>query len=140
MHKAKSRRARTQPGDSYMELIHRLPLKKLRDDEDHTRAAAMVSELIGRDLDVGASDYLDALLVLVSKYEDEYHEPGSDLTPAEALLALMEFNGLSQADIGRIIGSESSVSMFLKGNRALSKAQIKKLADRFKIDASAFIS
>jgi hypothetical protein len=39
----------------------------------------------------------------------------------------------------RIIGSESAVSMFLKGARGLSKSQIKKLAARFKLDACAFM-
>jgi antitoxin component HigA of HigAB toxin-antitoxin module len=61
------------------------------------------------------------------------------MTPQEALRALMETNELSQADIGRIIGSESAVSMFLKGDRELSKSQIKKLATRFKVDPMAFM-
>ena len=52
----------------------------------------------------------------------------------------MEANKLSQADIGRIIGSESAVSMFLKGTRDLSKSQIKNLADRFKVDAAIFMA
>src|SRR5437773_1211141 len=120
--------------DTYLELVQRFPLKTIKNDETHARAAAMVSELIGRKLDSGSGDYLDALLVLVNKYEDEHHAIDEDLTPQEALRALMEFNDLSQADIGRIIGSESAVSMFLKGDRGLSKAQIKKLADQFKMD------
>ena len=62
------------------------------------------------------------------------------MTPQEALRALMGFNGLSQADIGRIIGSESAVSMFLGGGRQLSKAQIKKLVERFHVDAALFMS
>jgi antitoxin component HigA of HigAB toxin-antitoxin module len=52
----------------------------------------------------------------------------------------MEFNQLSQADIGRIIGSESAVSMFLNGNREPSKTQIKRLADRFRVDAGVFMT
>ena len=68
----------------------------------------------------------DTLILLVNKYEDEHHTPiGTDLTPQQALRAIMEANDLTQADIGRIIGSESAVSMFLKGERELSKTQIK---------------
>ena len=52
--------------------------------------------------------------------------------------AIMNLNGMSQAQIGKIIGSESAVSMFLKGERELSKAQIKALVSRFGIDASVF--
>jgi HTH-type transcriptional regulator / antitoxin HigA len=125
--------------DTYLELVQRFPLKTLKDDDEHARATRMVSELMGRDLDAGAGDYLDALLVFVNKYEDECHAIGKDLTPPEALRALMDFNGLTQADIGRIIGSESAVSMFLRGQRDLSKTQIKKLASRFRVDAGLFI-
>ena len=94
---------------------------------------------MGRKLDGGAGDYLDALIVLVNKYEDENHAIAEDMSPREALRTLMEANGLSQADVGRLIGSESAVSMFLKGERGLSKAQIKKLAERFRLDASIFL-
>lgn len=124
--------------DTYMELVRRFPLKTIKNDDEHKQAANMISELVGRDLDSGAGDYLDALLVLVNKYEDEHHTIDETMTPQQALRSLMESNHLSQADIGRIIGSESAVSMFLKGDRDLSKTQIKKLADRFKVDASLF--
>jgi HTH-type transcriptional regulator/antitoxin HigA len=126
--------------DTYMELVRRFPLKTIKNDDQHEEAATMVSALMGRDLDTGAGDYLDALLVLVNKYEDEHHAIDETMTPQQALRSLMESNTLSQADIGRLIGSESAVSMFLKGDRDLSKAQIKKLADRFKVDASLFIA
>jgi len=129
---------RTQTRDSYIKLVQRVPLKTIKNDDQHEEATEMVSELMGRDLDSGAADYLDALLVLVNKYEDEHHAIDETMTPQQALRSLMESNDLSQADIGRIIDSESAVSMFLKGDRDLSKAQIKKLADRFRVDASLF--
>jgi len=138
MHKTKTAKS-NRTRDTYMELIQRFPLKTIKNDREHNRASAMVSELMGRKLDGGAGDYLDTLVVLVNKYEDEHHAIDESMTPREALRALMEANNLNQADIGQIIGSESAVSMFLKGDRGLSKSQIKKLADRFKVDASVFI-
>lgn len=67
---------------TYMGLIHRFPLKPLKDDAAHSRAVEMIRELIGRELDVGAGDYLDALVLLVNKYEDENHTPGgADQSP-----------------------------------------------------------
>ena len=111
----------------------------IKNDQEHEQAAAIISELIGRNLDAGSSDYLDTLIVLVNKYEDEHHAIDERMTPREALRALMEANGLNQAAVGRIIGSESAVSMFLKGDRGLSKVQIRKLAERFKIDPMVFI-
>jgi HTH-type transcriptional regulator/antitoxin HigA len=137
MPKTKSRKM-AHLRDTYMELVRQFPLKTIKDDDEHEQAANMISELMGRDVDSGAGDYLDALLVLVNKYEDEHHPIDETMTPQQVLRSLMESSKLSQADIGRIIGSESAVSMFLKGDRNLSKTQIKKLADRFKVDASLF--
>ena len=125
--------------DTYTELIQQFPLKTIKNDAQHAHAEVMVSKLIGRSLDNGASDYLDTLIVLTNKYEEEHHTISDSMTPQQALRALMEFNDLNQAGIGRIIGSESAVSMFLKGQRGLSKPQIKKLAERFKVDAALFL-
>jgi HTH-type transcriptional regulator/antitoxin HigA len=138
MRKTTTTRARA-PRDAYLDLVRRVPLKTLKNDDDHQRASGMISELMGRELDAGAGDYLDALLVLVNDYEEKHHAIDESLTPQDALRALMEFNNLTQAQIGRIIGSESAVSMFLKGQRDLSKSQIKKLATRFKLDATVFL-
>jgi len=125
--------------DPYMELVRRFPLKTIKNDDQHEQATTIISQLMGRDLDNGSADYLDALIVLVNKYEDEHHAIDDRMSPQEALRALMEANGLNQAEIGRIIGSESAVSMFLKGDRGLSKTQIRKLAERFKIDPMVFM-
>jgi HTH-type transcriptional regulator / antitoxin HigA len=101
--KAKSKN-HSEP-DTYMALIQRLPLKPIKNDDQHERAVEIIGELIGRKLDVGTSDYLDTLILLVNKYEDENHTPkGVDLSPQEALRAIMSANGLSQAQMGKIVG------------------------------------
>src|SRR5437867_1538041 len=138
MPKATTRKT-SRTTDTYMSLIQRFPLKTIKNDAEHAQATEMASDLIGRRLDSGSSDYLDTLLVLLNKYEDEHHAIDENLTPRQALQALMEFNVLTQADIGRIIGSESAVSMFFKGDRDLSKLQIKKLATHFNVDSSIFL-
>ena len=125
--------------DTYMEWVQRFPLKTIKNDAEHARAASIISDLIGRPLDSGTGDYLDALIVLVNNYEDEQHSMPDNMTPQAAVRALMDANGLTQADIGRIVGSESAVSMFLRGTRELSKSQIKKLAARFRVDASVLM-
>jgi len=77
-----------------------------------------------------------ALLAAIGKP----HAISEEMTPQQALRALMEANELNQADSGQIIGSESAVSMFLSDRRGLSKAEIKKLANRFKLDATVFMN
>ena len=54
------------------------------------------------------------------------------------LKSLMATAGLSPAGLGDIIGSRPAASMVLGGSRELSKAQIRKLAEHFKIDAGYF--
>lgn len=126
--------------DAYMDLVHRFPLKPIKNDAAHQQAVEVVETLMGRKLKAGESDYLDTLILLINKYEDEHHTPtGTELTPQQALRAIMEANTMTQADIGRIIGSESAVSMFLKNERGLSKTQIKALVERFRVDANLFL-
>jgi HTH-type transcriptional regulator/antitoxin HigA len=135
-------KAKSRPVDSdtYMELVLRFPLKPIKNEIQHGRAVEIIKELIGSSLDVGAGDYLDTLILLANKYEDENHSPkGIHLTPQQALKAIMKLNDLSQVQIRKIIGSESAVSMFLNGERELSKSHIKALVSRFGVDASLFL-
>lgn len=126
--------------DTYMGLIHRFPLKPIKNDDQHAKAVEIIGELMGRKVDIGASDYLDTLILLVNKYEDENHTPGGvHLSPQAALRAIMNANKMSQAQMGKVIGSESAVSMFLHGERELSKSHIKALAARFRVDAGLFL-
>ena len=115
------------------------PLKPIENDDQHTQAVAVIGELIGRKCDGGTGDYLDTLILLVNKYEDENHTPnGIFRSPQEALRAIMSVNGISQSEMGKIIGSELAVSMFFKGERGLSKAHIKAIVARFRVDAGLF--
>jgi HTH-type transcriptional regulator/antitoxin HigA len=116
-----------------------MTVNKVTNEQEHDQATAIISDLMGRRLDVGAGDYLDTLIVLVNKYEDGHHALDERMTPQEAMRALMEANGLNQAAVGKIIGSESAVSMFLKGDRSLSKVRIRELAERFRIDPMVFM-
>jgi HTH-type transcriptional regulator/antitoxin HigA len=123
----------------YMALLDRFPLKTIEDDVEREKAVEVLQDLMGRRLDKGEGDYLDVLIALVNLYEHENHAIDENMTPREALTALMRANALSQAEMGKIIGSESAVSMFLRGERELSKSHIKKLAERFKVDAALFM-
>jgi HTH-type transcriptional regulator / antitoxin HigA len=126
--------------DGYRALMRRLPLRPLKDDTEHDQAVGIIKRLMGRDVDAGTSDYLDTLILLVNKYEDEYHTPGgAGMTGRQVMQALMEANNMTQAQMGEVIGSQSAVSNFLSGERALTKRQIKALVKRFRVDAALFL-
>jgi HTH-type transcriptional regulator / antitoxin HigA len=132
-------KARNEP-DTYMKLVREFPLRPIKNDTEHRRAVDVIGKLMGHDLDPGAGDYLDTLILLVNKYEDEHHTPeGADLTPQQAMRAIMRANRMTQAEMGKVIGSESAVSMFLRGERELSKGHIKALVARFRVDAGLFL-
>lgn len=123
-----------------MTLIRRFPLKPLRDDREHSEAVRIIEELIGHNHDRGTSDYLDTLILLTNKYEDERHTPaGTSMSPQEVVNSIMSANHMTQAQMAQIIGSESALSMFLAGERSLSKSHIKALVGRFHVDAALFL-
>ena len=128
--------------DSFMGLVQKFPLRPIRGRSDYAAAAAMLDQLALRDegLDSGESDYLETLELLIEAYDNDHAviKP-SGKTPLERLKYLMEQNRMSPANLGDLIGSRPTATMILKGEREISKAHIRKLADRFKVDAGLFL-
>ena len=60
-------------------------------------------------------------------------------SPAEVLNFLMEQNDLTQKDLEDIFGSQAVVSKVLNEKREISKAQAKRLAERFHLSTDIFI-
>jgi HTH-type transcriptional regulator / antitoxin HigA len=79
------------------------------------------------------------LLVLIIETYEEKHFPLPESLPHEMLQHIMEASGTRQADLVGVIGSSGVVSEIVNGKRAISKAQAKALADRFKVSPSLFI-
>jgi HTH-type transcriptional regulator/antitoxin HigA len=137
-----SRLAKSQPlvRDDYLSLVKRFPLRPLRGEKEYDAAAAMLDSLVLRDLSEGERDYLEALTRFVEDYDQNNRQmPGSALSALARLRHLMMENQMTSADLGRVLGSASAASMILRGRRGISKAQLKKLADRFRVDAKLFL-
>jgi HTH-type transcriptional regulator/antitoxin HigA len=139
---AKPKRARIEA--DYLALVRRFPLRPIRGPRDYDAAADMLDRLVTKDengLTAGERDYLDTLTLLVERYDDEHYQmPLAQKTPAETLKYLMEQSGMGVADLGRVIGSQPAASMVLHGRRELSKSQIRKLADHFKVEPGLLLS
>jgi len=132
---------RLSPAEDYLRLVRRFPLRPLRNSKEYDIAASILDELVLRDnLSKGEADYLDALSTFIETY-DEKHFPieTKHLKPLDMLQFLMEQNDMTSADLGKLLGSRSAASMILSGKRSLSKTHIRKLAARFKLDASVFL-
>lgn len=128
--------------DSYLRLVKRFPLKTIKSQAEHDRCVAFLSQLaIQGSRDEGTVQYMDTLGQLIEDYEKGagLQMDLSHLTPVDALRHLMEVHGLNVTGLGRLIGSQGTLSDVLSGRRQLSKAMIRKLADRFGVSPAIFL-
>lgn len=125
----------------WKELVEKLYLlKPIRSKGDYNRAMQIVHLLAGRtDLSRDQEAYLESLSILVEAYEREHSDLDTPGDPVETLKFLLEQNGLNGSDLGRILGQRQIGSKILRGERKLSKAHIKKLAEYFSVDAGLFL-
>jgi len=81
---------------------------------------------------------IELLTLLVERYEQEHYAiPKAD--PASVVRFLIRQQNLTQRDLIPQFGSESAVSMFMRGQRNLTLEQVRKLSARFKLPADVFI-
>ena len=133
-----------ETADDYLELVKRFPLRPLRTQAEYDRAIEIHRDLIGRadapGLSGGETDYADALVRFIGDYETQHYPRGKRVSPVELLKYLMEQNSMNTTDLGELLGSgRGQASMILNGKRELSKANIRVLADRFKVSPAAFL-
>jgi HTH-type transcriptional regulator / antitoxin HigA len=102
----------------------------------------MLGRLIGRNeprLTDRERKYVEALGMFIQEYDDRVHPfTRKNSTPLQALKFLMEQNEMNSEALGKILGSKTAALLVLNGKRELSKSHIRKLAERFKVDAGLF--
>jgi HTH-type transcriptional regulator/antitoxin HigA len=131
--------ARRLPG-RFEGLVRLMPPRAIMDDVDHQNTTGMIDRLMasGR-LTRGQSAYLETLVQLVEAYEASHHTIGLPGGLA-ALRHLMDENGMSASDLGRLLGVHASMgSKILKGERSLTVDHLKRLAARFKVRPEVFM-
>jgi len=85
------------------------------------------------------AEAIELLTLLVDRYEQSHYS----LPKAGAISVLrflIEKQSLAQRDLIPEFGSESAVSMFLRGQRKLTLEQVRKLSARFKVPTDVFIA
>jgi len=133
-----------RPDPTYLALIEILPLRPLRLEHEYDAALGVLDRLAARpegSLDRGEQDYLDTLTILVEAYDREHFDlEAEDRDPLSMLEYVMQESGMSQADLGRLLGNRALASLILNGHRNLSKTHIRKLADHFKVSPALFFA
>jgi HTH-type transcriptional regulator/antitoxin HigA len=111
----------------------------IRNEADHRRALARIEALMDAEsLTAEQGDELDALVTLVSAYEDK-NFPIRDATPIQVIEFMMDQRGLTRKDLEPMIGSRARVSEVLSGKRSLTLAMIRRLSVELHIPSGLLI-
>ena len=115
-------------------------LRPIKTVDQYNQALARVYDLMQTEIkeDSSESDELEILSILVKEYETE-HYPIPAPNPLEAIKFRLDQMGLSEKELGEILGYRSRKSEILSGKRKLSLAMIRKLNEVLHIPAEVLI-
>jgi HTH-type transcriptional regulator/antitoxin HigA len=117
-----------------------VPPRPIRDEADHDNAMEVLDALVGHELNEDQRDYVEVMTTLAGAFEDEHHAiDTSSVRGLVALKYLLKQNEMTASDLGALLGNRSLGSKILRGERELSKTHLRKLADRFAVDAGLFL-
>lgn len=120
------------------EMIRRGAPRVIHNDEELAEYTEALFELTAKpDPTADEEEAIELMTLLVERYEQERY-PVAEAEPVDVLRYLLERNGLSQRDIARELGSESTVSLVLSGKRQLNRDHIARLSRRFNVSPAVF--
>jgi HTH-type transcriptional regulator/antitoxin HigA len=126
--------------ESYAELVGLFMPRPLHDDVDYRNALAVLDAMAGFEMNADQADYFEAIATFVEKYETEHYALNdTKMTPVELLRSLMDEHGMTESDLGRLLGDRSLGHRILTGERELSKAHIRILAEHFSLNPAALL-
>lgn len=114
----------------------------IQTEDENENALAFVDRLMKKGKEKRSPEedrLLNLLVTLIDNFEEKTFPMGQNANPVVALRELMSEHGLKQTDVLDIFGSQGVVSQVLNGKREISKAQARKLSDRFRLPLDIFI-
>jgi HTH-type transcriptional regulator/antitoxin HigA len=125
---------------TYAELVDLCMPRPLHDEVDYRNALAVMDAMAGFEMNADQQDYFEAIATFVEKYESQHHAVNDTaMTPVELIRSLMDEHGINESDLGRLLGDRSLGHRILTGERDLSKAHIRKLAEHFSLNPAALM-
>jgi len=126
---------------TYEALFSWHTLRPVHDKVEYNNALEILDALAGHDLNTDQEDYFEAMALLVQAYETTHLPTARTASGIPLLKHLLEENGLSAADLSRLLGTDRSLGVrILSGERNLTIEHVKKLSVRFKLPAEVFLS
>ena len=115
--------------------------RPIHDDAQDEEATAIMNALaVFTRLNTEQQDYLDVLTEFVDEYDKGKKIRWRNISGLESLKYLLEENGMSAADLSRILGTSRNLgAMILRGERQLTLAHVRTLAKRFSVSADLFL-
>ncbi len=115
-------------------------IRPLRSEADYDAALIEIEHYFEHEPAPGSpeADRFDLLALVIEDYERK-HWPIEPPDPVAAIRFRMEAAGLSQADLGRLLGSRQRASDVLGRRRSLTRAMMWKLHREWNIPAEALI-
>jgi HTH-type transcriptional regulator / antitoxin HigA len=123
----------------YAALVRMFPPRPIHDSVDYANTLEIVMAMAGHKLTRDQDDYLTILSEMILHYDRDHDQPRKRGTPLQRLQFLVKEAGLSASDFGRLLGNRGMGSVYLTGKRGLSKANIRKLAKHFNVQADYFL-
>ena len=127
---------------AYADLLAEALPGVIRSERENERALAIVASLMKRGenhLSPEEDKLLDLLTTLIEDFEEKAYPMGNVSNPQVAVRELMREHALKQTDMVDIFGSQGVVSQVLNGKRQISKAQARRLSERFRLPIDIFI-
>jgi HTH-type transcriptional regulator/antitoxin HigA len=117
-----------------------MDIRPIRTEADYNWALQEIESYFEREPESGSpeADRFDVLAALIEAYERRHHAI-ENAPPVEVVRLYMEQNGLSQADLARVLDSRSRASEFLAGRRDLSLAMVNAIRNAWGIPADLLI-
>ena len=117
-----------------------MDVRALNSEADYDWALAEVARYFEAPPERGtaAADRFDVLSDLIEAYEHR-HWPIEAAEPLDAIRFAMELKGLTQADLGRLLGSRSRASEILSGQRPLTPRMMAKLHRDWGVPAESLL-
>ena len=125
---------------TYEELVRLYPPRKIHDQIELENATEVADWISLRAKNDAQLDYLDLLGDLINEYEAPRGKPDQPADPLEVLRYLVEENGITTRQLGKILGVDHSVAArILTGDRSITVEHAKSLGARFKVEPQIFL-
>lgn len=116
-----------------------MELKLIKTEKQYNKALAEIDKLIDCKHGSKEEDRLVVLSLLVEAYESE-HYPIEPPDPIEAIKFRMEQMGLTQDDLGKLLGSKTRANEILRGKRKLTLPVMRVLHSKLGVDAGTLLA